>query len=261
MDAVTVNVAFHYNDQDINVHLAKYNKNYLSDFGLHKYIEENRPEIAVNYEFNTDLILDTIQRKIPEAEGSEGKRIFAAYIVTAVLVATVVAAIFVCGTMTFSLEAQISAVSLAVVANLFSYIWFNPKFVFPEKRLYRLTPPGPWYHPNISTVKGYLTAITLVWPVIMGMISPLLEAYSLKARWEDVLERQKEQLVKNVPQLCMLYKEWGQNVLKGLEAKKSKQVWDSAIRRDEEMIARFQMMADFLRHFDATVPKLNPTVS
>lgn len=255
----TISVTFNYQGQQVIVPLeercetrAELIRRSRDIINLTNHIIDNTsPRTILPLDLEVEQILDTIQKKIPEAKSSEEGRIFEAYIVTALLVSIcVVTAIFVGGFVSYSIEVKALVLFAAVMIHWISYDWYNDDFTLP-KRLYGKEYPEPWYHPELNRFQVCLVGLTIVGPLIMGLVSPLLEAYTRVERWEEVLQKQKEKLVHNVAILVEFYKQQGQTTLNQLQ----EAALDPIKAEDyQRMIQCFQEVAAFLKKFDAHVP-------
>jgi hypothetical protein len=200
-----------------------------------------------------DLINNTLLHHLPEAK-DQTKNILIALLKTALIVSLIAGAVW--GGIFLAPALGVALGIVAASLSLFFFATASEEYVFPERRVQKGEPPGPWFCPNIETLRGRIAATSIVWPVLGGLIVPLIEACTRKSRWEQVLSKQNEQLAECIPSLCAFYKTHGQELVDNLQEKKSSSPsWDK--KRWEEALESVGAQVAFLKNFDPDVPVLN----
>ncbi len=223
-------------------------------FELQRVAREIGSNLQHDLGHRVDLIHNTLTGHLPEAN-EQTKNILIAFLKTACLVSLIAGAIF-SGLFIGAVPAAFLG-SSAFIASVVLYAIASNDFIFPERRIQDGEPSGPWFCPNIKTLNGKLAIASIVWPVIGGIILPLVEAWSRKSRWEGVLEKQNEQLAAVIPSFCEFYKQHGQILVERLNEKiqnaqdtRSRDTWEKTLECAYAQVA-------FLRNFDPGVPDLH----
>ena len=220
---------------------------------LGPFIKEIDPSFKNDLCDRAGLFYDTRLKRLPEAK-QQTKNILIACLKTALLVsliaATVLSSLFVgpvlgalCGTITFFVSTAL-------------YVKANDECIFPERRIQKGEPKGPWFSPNIETFAGQVAACT----VIGGLVSPLIEACTRKARWENVAIEQRRQFAERAVHHCEFYKRHAETLFNKLDKKMQEAGPKDSSIKEIWMRARQCLNAqlEFLQYCDKDVPNPRP---
>jgi hypothetical protein len=220
-------------------------------------VKQIAKELGSNLEHDlchrVDLIQDTLIKQLPEAN-EQTKNILIACLKTAFLSSLVAGAILSALFLGPSVSIVLGIVACAV--SILLYVTTAEDFIFPERRIQNDEPAGPWFCPNIETLRGKIAVGSLVMPIIGGLITPLVEACTQKSRWENVFAKQNEQLASVIPSYCEFYKQQGPALIAKLNEKIQgpQDRWSSGGReRWERALECVHTQIEFLQNFDPTI--------
>jgi hypothetical protein len=226
-------------------------------------IKQLARELGSNLEHDlsgrVNLIHNTLTEHLPKAS-EEAKNIFIACLKVALLSSLIAGAILGGIFLGPGLPIVLAVAALAV-SSMF-YVETAEGFTFPERRIQEGEPTGPWFCPNIETLtlRGKIAVGSVVWPMLSGLVLPLVEACTRKSRWENVLAKQNEQLANIIPSFCEFYKQHGPELIDKLN-EKIEAVQDrwilSEIDQWEDALESVHAQIAFLQNFDPDVPDLN----
>ncbi len=220
-------------------------------FRIREIAREIDPNLSTHIELGSKICLlkDTIVRKLPKekADETQNKIIALIQIAAAVTLAAVTVFLGLSGSTVYCITAGV----ILGLVNLMNYVISSDDYAFVEKRITDGSPAGPWFCPNMDTNYGKFAAATLVWPLLAGFFTPLLETFSRVDRWEATLKTQVEQLGQSIQPLCDFYKAHAFDLFNKIQMKENSEREDDPYKKAAEDLF---LQLDFLRQFDAAVP-------